>query len=181
MPDHTCGFDLSCVERGNINLVETPEPLFLRVSHSTTIEALSAKNSDSRPELVDAGSETLPAIRKPPAATFFQTLSGKVSAWCCRSGDRELIILDMCGQADFSRCVLESPGSPLKESHEQERTQPVAVWDRLRVGVVQRGLHSEFSVLYSSTLSLGRHFSLPTASRQEHQARSRAKFPLPLA
>jgi hypothetical protein len=78
----------------------------------------------------------------PGGGFFWKTLSAKASAWTWGQRDRELMILEMSGQAVFCRWVFENPWETLEQSFAQKGNKPVAVWDRLPVGVIEKGLQS---------------------------------------
>jgi hypothetical protein len=122
------------------------------------------------------GEKPYPACKTSGGGDFWKTLFSKASAWAWREQGRELFISEMSCQAVFSWRVPETSWESLENAFAQEGNRPVAVWDRPIRGVIPGGSHSDFSILYPWTLSLGRHFSLPTASRQKQQSRSRAEF-----
>ena len=122
-----------------------------------------------------------PALQNPSGGFFWKTLFVIVSAWTLGGQIGELFTLELCCRRFFAGASLETPWESLENAYAQKGNRPIAVWNRSFRGVIPRGSHSELSVLYSPTHSLGRHFSPPTASRQERQARSRAEFSHPLA
>jgi hypothetical protein len=117
----------------------------------------------------------------PGGGDFWKTLSGKTLAWGWREQHRELMILGMCGQAGFFRCVLENPWESLENPYAQKGNKAVAAWDRLPVGVVSKRSRIEFGISNFATHSAGEPFPAPAACHQEQQARSRAKIRHPLA